>query len=119
MCGRYVCQRASAIAPLTPNNATDHGPIQHRPMNDASALRPTAPPALAADLHSSFMLPLQIDLFNAQVRCATWHMHGRSMRTRPIRRPSTRFVPLRPTTQPYPVHKHKHMHLPHTTPPPP
>lgn len=48
MYGRKGAQRAIVTAPDTPNNTTAHGPMQHRPMNDANALMPMAPPVVAA-----------------------------------------------------------------------
>ena len=35
-------------APETPNSTTAHGPIQHKPINEAIALIPTAPLVVVA-----------------------------------------------------------------------
>ncbi len=41
-------QRAIVTAPDTPNKTTAHGPTQQRPMNEAKALMPIAPPVVVA-----------------------------------------------------------------------
>ncbi len=56
MYGRNGCHRAIDTAPDTPSMATAQGPIQHRPINDAIALTPTAPPDVATSFLSSFTL---------------------------------------------------------------
>ncbi len=48
MYGRNGAQRAIVTAPETPNKTTAQGPMQHRPINDANALMPIAPPVVAA-----------------------------------------------------------------------
>ncbi len=48
MYGRNGAQRAIVTAPDTPNNTTAQGPMQQRPINDANALIPIAPPVVAA-----------------------------------------------------------------------
>jgi len=55
MYGRSGCHRAIATAPGTPSNATAHGPMQHKPMNDAIALMPIAPPLVVASFLSSLI----------------------------------------------------------------
>jgi hypothetical protein len=44
MYGRRGCHRAIDTAPETPSNATDQGPMQHRPTMEANMLKPTEPP---------------------------------------------------------------------------
>ena len=53
MYGRSGAHRAIVTAPETPNRTTAHGPIQHRPMNDAKTLIPIAPPVVVATFFSS------------------------------------------------------------------
>lgn len=48
MYGRKGAQRAIVTAPDTPKRTTAHGPMQHNPMNDATALMPMAPPVVVA-----------------------------------------------------------------------
>ena len=36
------------MAPEMPNKVTAHGPMQHKPTNDAKELNPIAPPVVAA-----------------------------------------------------------------------
>jgi hypothetical protein len=48
MYGRNGAQRAIVTAPETPNKTTAQGPMQQRPIKDANALMPIAPPVVAA-----------------------------------------------------------------------
>jgi hypothetical protein len=46
---------AMATAPDTPNSATARGPMQHKPMKEATALKPMAPPVVVATVFFSFI----------------------------------------------------------------
>src|ERR1700730_3237023 len=57
MYGRKGCHRAIDTAPETPSSATVHGPMQHRPTNEANMLKPTALPLEAMIFFRSCMYP--------------------------------------------------------------
>lgn len=61
MYGRNGAQRAIVTAPDTPKRTTVHGPMQHKPMKEATALIPIAPPVvLAIFFCSSITTPITL-----------------------------------------------------------